>query len=107
MEYCESDTIEQLIAQNLYLKEDEVMRLFREMMEGLNYIHSKNLIHRDLKPANIFVDSEKHVKIGDFGLAMSVGVESNGINCVAGTVQYIAPELLKGNPLPILCRYSR
>ncbi|KAI6657278.1 Eukaryotic translation initiation factor 2-alpha kinase 4 [Oopsacas minuta] len=96
MEYCESDTIEQLISENLYQKEEEVLRLFREMMEGLNYIHNKNLIHRDLKPANIFVDSEKHVKIGDFGLAMSVGVESNGINCVAGTMHYLAPELLKG-----------
>ena len=96
MEYCESDTIEQLISQDLYKKEEAVLRLFREMMEGLNYIHSKNLIHRDLKPANIFVDSEKHVKIGDFGLAMSVGVESNGIQCVAGTMHYLAPELWKG-----------
>ena len=96
MEYCESATIEQLITQNLYQKEDEVLRLFREMMEGLNYIHSKNLIHRDLKPANIFVDSENHIKIGDFGLAMSAGVESNRINYVAGTMHYLAPELLKG-----------
>lgn len=99
-------SLNQLIDDNLYEKPDEVLLLFREMLEGLNYIHSKNLIHRDLKPANIFIDSDKHVKIGDFGLAMTVdNLTSNGntnqskaagAKCVAGTFLYLAPELKKG-----------
>lgn len=41
-------------------------------MEGLSYIHQQGIIHRDLKPVNIFIDSEDHVKIGDFGLATNI-----------------------------------
>lgn len=49
-----------------------VWRLLREIVEGLSYIHQQGIIHRDLKPVNIFIDSEDHVKIGDFGLATTV-----------------------------------
>lgn len=38
-------------------------------VEGLAHIHQQGMIHRDLKPVNIFLDSNDHVKIGDFGLA--------------------------------------
>lgn len=50
---------------------DRVWRLFREIVEGLSHIHQQGMIHRDLKPVNIFLDSNDHVKIGDFGLATS------------------------------------
>jgi serine/threonine protein kinase len=49
--------------------EERMWRLFREMVEGLAHIHQQGMIHRDLKPVNIFLDSNDHVKIGDFGLA--------------------------------------
>lgn len=55
---------------NLYLDENRVWRLLREVVEGLSYIHQQGIIHRDLKPVNIFIDSDDHVKIGDFGLAI-------------------------------------
>ena len=44
-------------------------RLFREVVQGLDYIHHQGLIHRDLKPGNVFIDSDDRVNIGDFGLA--------------------------------------
>ena len=46
-------------------------RLFvYQLLRGLKYIHSANVLHRDLKPANLFVNTEDLVlKIGDFGLA--------------------------------------
>ena len=49
--------------------EERIWRLLREMVEGLTHIHQQGMIHRDLKPVNVFLDSNDHVKIGDFGLA--------------------------------------
>uniref|UniRef100_A0A0N4Z0S5 non-specific serine/threonine protein kinase n=1 Tax=Parastrongyloides trichosuri TaxID=131310 RepID=A0A0N4Z0S5_PARTI len=70
MEYCEKQTLRNLIdSGNLLINTEEIWRLFREMLSGLDYIHKKDMIHRDIKPLNIFIDAHNRVKIGDFGLA--------------------------------------
>ncbi|KAJ8290413.1 hypothetical protein GJAV_G00012550 [Gymnothorax javanicus] len=69
MEYCEKSTLRDTIDQGLHQDHSRVWRLFREILDGLAYIHEQGMIHRDLKPVNIFLDSQDHVKIGDFGLA--------------------------------------
>ncbi|CAG9763995.1 unnamed protein product [Ceutorhynchus assimilis] len=76
MEFCEKSTLRTAIDENLYLDEDRVWRLFREIVEGLTHIHQQGMIHRDLKPVNIFLDSFDHVKIGDFGLATTIAIRS-------------------------------
>ncbi|KAG7210245.1 hypothetical protein KM043_011793 [Ampulex compressa] len=69
MEFCEKSTLRTAIDNGLYEEKERVWRLFREIVEGLAHIHQQGMIHRDLKPVNIFLDSNDHVKIGDFGLA--------------------------------------
>nr|XP_033809126.1 eIF-2-alpha kinase GCN2 [Geotrypetes seraphini] len=69
MEYCEKSTLRDTIDQGLHVDTSRLWRLFREILEGLAYIHDQGMIHRDLKPVNIFLDSDDCVKIGDFGLA--------------------------------------
>lgn len=69
MEYCEKSTLRDTIDQGLHQDASRLWRLFREILDGLSYIHEQGMIHRDLKPVNIFLDSQDHVKIGDFGLA--------------------------------------
>ncbi|XP_078419056.1 eIF-2-alpha kinase GCN2 isoform X2 [Cetorhinus maximus] len=69
MEYCEKSTLRDTIDQGLHRDINRLWRLFREILDGLAYIHEQGMIHRDLKPVNIFLDSNDHVKIGDFGLA--------------------------------------
>lgn len=59
----------QAIDNGLYKEQFRSWRLFREIVEGLAHVHQRGMIHRDLKPVNIFLDSNDHVKIGDFGLA--------------------------------------
>lgn len=111
MEYCEKKTLRDLISQNLYENQEEVWRLFREVLDGLNYMHTfHNIVHRDLKPENVFIsrgtDGVAHVKIGDFGLATGGQVvaenraaglgDSSGMSNV-GTALYSAPELERGS----------
>lgn len=67
-EYMETDLC-QLLEKGL-LSEDHARLFMYQLLRGLKYIHSANVLHRDLKPANLFVNTEDLVlKIGDFGLA--------------------------------------
>ncbi|ANZ77111.1 BA75_03673T0 [Komagataella pastoris] len=72
MEYCENRTLHDLIRQGLPSNPPEYWRIFRQILEALEHIHSQGIIHRDLKPMNIFIDEQQNVKIGDFGLAKNV-----------------------------------
>ena len=49
-----------------------------EIINGLEFMHSKNIIHRDLKPENILVDPDMHLKLSDFGTAQTLN-SSDGI----------------------------
>lgn len=67
-EYMETDLC-QLLERGL-LSEDHARLFMYQLLRGLKYIHSANVLHRDLKPANLFVNTEDLVlRIGDFGLA--------------------------------------
>uniref|UniRef100_A0A3B4ES37 Eukaryotic translation initiation factor 2 alpha kinase 4 n=1 Tax=Pundamilia nyererei TaxID=303518 RepID=A0A3B4ES37_9CICH len=115
MEYCEKSTLRDTIDQGLHQDQNRLWRLFREILDGLAYIHEQGMIHRDLKPVNIFLDSQDHVKIGDFGLATDhpanaagkFEVEESGSAVMAkpdptnmtgmvGTALYVSPEV-QGN----------
>lgn len=55
--------------QRLVLTEPEVRYYMRQLVDGVHYIHSQNVIHRDLKLGNMFLADDMVMKIGDFGLA--------------------------------------
>ncbi|CDW84934.1 protein kinase domain containing protein [Stylonychia lemnae] len=73
--------------------DDRCAQIMNQVLTGLNYVHSKNLIHRDLKPKNIVIDRKTlKVKIIDFGLAIRAGKDNEDQRC--GTLLYQAPEQL-------------
>jgi serum/glucocorticoid-regulated kinase 2 len=49
--------------------EDEARYCFIEILLGIQYLHSKNIIYRDIKPENIMIDMDGNLKIADFGLS--------------------------------------
>ena len=60
----------------IHLQPDHIQMIVYNVIAGLNYIHSANILHRDLKPANILINEDCEVKICDFGLARSVVEET-------------------------------
>ncbi|MCA1561195.1 MAG: serine/threonine protein kinase, partial [Acidobacteria bacterium] len=77
----------------------------RQIAEGLAAAHAKGIIHRDLKPENLFVTAHDRVKILDFGLAKLVPTDpvldhtATASGVVMGTVGYMAPEQVRGQPV--------
>ena len=66
-----------------------------EMVIILDYLHTeKKIAHRDLKPENFLIDSNRHLKLSDFGSAIKIGIDKDEKE--AGTQNYAAPELLVG-----------
>jgi serine/threonine protein kinase len=91
MELCK-DNLKDYLINNLLSFNDKVI-ICKQIIDGLKYIHDNNVIHRDLKLTNIFIDFDKNIKIGDFGLAINV-YDMNYEE--VGTHGYIAPEILEG-----------
>lgn len=48
---------------------NDARRFFNQLLNGVNYLHSKGVAHRDLKPENLLLDDHDHLKISDFGMA--------------------------------------
>nr|XP_049704467.1 eIF-2-alpha kinase GCN2 isoform X3 [Helicoverpa armigera] len=109
MEFCEKHTLRHAIDNGLCQEHFRAWRLFREIVEGLAHVHQRGMIHRDLKPVNIFLDSNDHVKIGDFGLATKAFTAlpvdekakqeeiGGSLTGQIGTALYVAPELLQSS----------
>ncbi|KAM4017257.1 protein kinase C delta type-like isoform 1-T1 [Anomaloglossus baeobatrachus] len=75
----------------------ETTRIYTaELASGLQALHSRGIIHRDLKPLNIFIDSDRHARIGDFGLSKIKFHKHQKVSGCAGSPRYMAPEVLQG-----------
>ncbi|KAE8601397.1 hypothetical protein XENTR_v10013658 [Xenopus tropicalis] len=96
MEWCEKGTLKSWIKHMNKVEKFKSLVIFRQIIEGVRYIHSKGLIHRDLKPANIFFAEDMKIKIGDFGLVTQMTGEADRQALERtkgrGTKPYMAPE---------------
>ena len=100
MEFLEGQTLAQVIQRSGGLDIHRVVRIIDQVASALDYAHQRGLIHRDIKPANIFIGSDDHVTLMDFGIAKalaSVGVTRTGT--MVGTPEYMSPEQIEGRPV--------
>jgi len=70
-----------------------------EVLSALGASHRAGILHRDIKPGNVLLSADGTVKVGDFGIAKSVdGLHLTTVGMIVGTVGYMAPERLAGQP---------
>jgi serine/threonine protein kinase len=102
MEYIPGETLQQRIDRTGPLEVKDILRIGRQIAEGLAAAHATGLVHRDIKPANVLIENgpQARVKLTDFGLARAAddaSMSQSGV--VAGTPMYMAPEQARGDAL--------
>ena len=81
MEYCSGTSLNNyILGSECELTDSDIFFIFREIVEGLTYIHSKGLIHQNLNPDNIFINNKGEIKIGEFGVATVISEKANDTN---------------------------
>lgn len=94
MEYCQNGTI----LQKGKLTYEQFIYYSKQILDALEYCHSKKIAHRDIKPENILIDNYNNVKLADFGMAKNFELnEKSGEKC--GTIKYFAPEMFLYNEI--------
>ncbi len=92
LDYMDTD-LHKIIYSSNALSDDHVQYFIYQVLRGLKYIHSANVIHRDLKPSNLLLNANCHLKICDFGLARGFKEQDYMTEYVV-TRWYRAPEIM-------------
>merc|ERR1719295_2478054 len=76
--------------------EDAGRFFLHQMLDSVEYMHSRRVVHRDLKLENILVDDNLNLKVADFGFACYKNIDA--LRSYRGTMTYMAPEIKEGKP---------
>ena len=79
------------------LNEDQARFYIAEILSGIEYLHSKDIVYRDLKPENILLDIDGHVRITDFGLSKEAIGPRDQSYSFCGSPEYMSPEMLRAS----------
>lgn len=96
MEYASGGQLREYVEAKVRLTEEQARLFFSQIVKGIHYSHSKNVVHRDLKLENILLDEKENLKIVDFGMSDFVA-NAKKVETDAGTEVYLAPEVLSGS----------
>lgn len=95
LEYIDNGELFEHISRHGFLKEEEALKYFRQLLSAVGYCHSFNICHRDLKPENILLTKNLEVKVADFGMAALHQTPDHRLQTSCGSPHYAAPEVIK------------
>ena len=114
MDYCDLGDLNNFFIKYRYLVQDILpkIKLMTQIMRGIAFLHSKDIVHRDIKPGNILVKLEDDlvlIKLGDFGLVKILDPDSSSsaMNSDVGTFSFKAPEFWNKEPPDGTITYHR
>lgn len=100
MEYVEGKNLDDIVRhQTGPMPTERLAVIFPQILEAVDFAHSKGIIHRDIKPSNFILMPDDTVKVLDFGIAKVLGEEQKGLTKTGtrmGTVFYMSPEQVRG-----------
>ena len=100
MRFVEGEDLRGVLSREGPLEPERVVRILTQVASALDAAHASGLVHRDVKPANILLGAGDHVYLTDFGLSKrTAGTDETRTAGVMGTVNYLAPEQIRGQPL--------
>ncbi|TAF02008.1 MAG: serine/threonine protein kinase, partial [Nostocales cyanobacterium] len=106
-EFVKGETLKTELDNNGVFSEQQIKKLLTEILQILDFVHSKQVIHRDIKPENIILSSDNKLFLVDFGAAKIVKPQQRtATGTIIGSAEYCAPEQSMGKPLFISDLYS-
>ncbi|EGC31954.1 hypothetical protein DICPUDRAFT_49896 [Dictyostelium purpureum] len=95
LEYIPGGSISSLLSKFGAFSENVIRVYTKQILQGLSFLHSNQIIHRDIKGANILIDTKGTVKLSDFGCSKSFSGIVSQFKSIQGTPYWMAPEVIK------------
>lgn len=107
MDYAPGGTLRDRYPSGSRVPLSTVLSFVKQVSSALSYAHQQKLIHRDVKPENMLIDATNTLLLSDFGI-VTVAHSTASMKTIdnSGTVHYMAPEQIKGNPRPASDQYA-